>query len=260
MWYPFPMTADELVPLAADLGGLLLRSGAEIRQVEDGLYAAFAAYGIRCECFVLLKGIFLTAWTDEGRSVTQILHVRDLRGVDLTCLEKALELSSQLGTGRLEAQEVRERIDQLNLRPGLPSAVLLGAAAATAGIYALFFGGSWIAGVWAFLAGLLAQALKIPLGRIKLPSLVETFLLSIFIGAIGLVSSGIFPEVSAAAVMTGGIMILIPGVALVNGLKDIIHGDTVSSLYRLTDALLQTAAIAAGVTLMLSLGGLHAPT
>lgn len=252
------MTADELVPLAADLGALLLRSGAEIRQVEEGLYNTFSAYGIRSECFVLLKGIFLTAWAADGRTVTQILHVRNLRGVDLTCLEKAMELTSEVGSGKLEAGEIRRRIDLLHQSPSLPFPVLLAAGASTAGIYALFFGGSWEAGLCAVLVGLLAQGLKIPLGRINLPSIIETFLSSIFIGALSIVSGEFVPQISAAAVMTGGIMILIPGVALVNGLKDIIHGDTVSSLYRLTDALLQTASIAAGVTLMLSLGGFHA--
>jgi uncharacterized membrane protein YjjP (DUF1212 family) len=54
----------------------------------------------------------------------------------------------------------------------------------------------------------------------------------------------------------GGIMLLIPGIAMTNAVRDMLTGDIASGLLRLVDALLVAAAIACGFSLaIVILGG-----
>jgi len=251
---PSPASARFLVPLAADLGAVLLASGAEIRQVEEGLYRLFRAQGLRAEVFVLLKGIFLSAWETDGQPVTLIRHVRGGSGVDLARLEQGLILTADLGEPTSDLEEARRRLEALT-EPG-PSrwGRLIGAAAATAAIYGLFFGGTPLEAIWAGGWAALAQGLRGLWERLGLPVLADVFLTTVFLALAALAAPLLLPAADPVRILTGGVMILIPGVALVNGVKDVLHGDTVSSLYRLAEAGLQTAAIAAGAALVLTLG------
>ena len=52
-------------------------------------------------------------------------------------------------------------------------------------------------------------------------------------------------------VIIGNIMLLIPGLATVNALKDLISGEMITGLLRFSDALIQAIAIAIGFALIL---------
>jgi uncharacterized membrane protein YjjP (DUF1212 family) len=250
------MTARQLVPIAADLGAILLRSGAEIRQVEEGLYHLFEFRGMKAEVFVLLKGIFLSAWDEAGEPVSLIRHVRGGSGVDLARLEQALVVAGALAATE-DADQARALVAGLETPGPDRTGILVAAAAATAGIYGLFFGGTWVESLWAAGAAAGVQGLRALGSKAQLPALADVFLAAVLLSLSGLMASWVLPGADPVRVVTGGVMILIPGVALVNGVRDVLHGDTVSSLYRLAEAGLQTAAIAAGVSLVLSWGWPH---
>ena len=56
-------------------------------------------------------------------------------------------------------------------------------------------------------------------------------------------------------IMIGGIMLLIPGIAMTNSVRDMLTGDIVTGTLRLTNSLLQAAAIACGFALSLMITG-----
>ena len=56
-------------------------------------------------------------------------------------------------------------------------------------------------------------------------------------------------------IMIGGIMLLIPGIAMTNSVRDMLTGDIVTGTLRLTHSLLQAAAIACGFALSLMVTG-----
>ena len=56
-------------------------------------------------------------------------------------------------------------------------------------------------------------------------------------------------------IIIGNIMLLIPGIALTNSLRDMISGDIISGLLRFLDAILVAVAIAAGYILAARLLG-----
>ena len=57
--------------------------------------------------------------------------------------------------------------------------------------------------------------------------------------------------------MIGNIMLLIPGMALTNSIRDLLCGDIVAGLLRLVESLLIALAIAAGYSIpLILLGGI----
>ena len=71
--------------------------------------------------------------------------------------------------------------------------------------------------------------------------------------AIALVRWGLGQD--ANKILIGNIMLLIPGIALTNSLRDLISGDIMTGILRFLDAVLVAAAIAAGYILAAGLLG-----
>ena len=64
-------------------------------------------------------------------------------------------------------------------------------------------------------------------------------------------------SINSHNVITGSIMILLPGVILTNGIKDMLYGDFSSGISRFSEALIVIAAVSAGIaTALLSLKGM----
>ena len=59
-----------------------------------------------------------------------------------------------------------------------------------------------------------------------------------------------FPGCEASKIIIGGIMLLMPGVALTNSIRDVISGDIVSGMLRFAEAMIIALAIAAGYILV----------
>ena len=76
-------------------------------------------------------------------------------------------------------------------------------------------------------------------------NVVASFLLSF--ASILLVRNGF--GMDANKIIIGNIMLLIPGVALTNSLRDVVSGDTMSGLLRFLEAVILAMAIAAGYIL-----------
>lgn len=62
----------------------------------------------------------------------------------------------------------------------------------------------------------------------------------------------LFPGINMSSIIIGGIMTLLPGLAMVNAIRDTLYGDIVSGTARGVEALLSAVAIAAGVGLTLA--------
>lgn len=78
-----------------------------------------------------------------------------------------------------------------------------------------------------------------------------TFFIGIF--AILLTYAGIGAHVDK--VIIGDIMLFIPGLAIVNAVRDMLYGDVMTGFFRLVEAILVAGAIACGIALSLILFG-----
>ncbi|MCX7708463.1 MAG: threonine/serine exporter family protein [Clostridia bacterium] len=247
------MRVKELMEIAVKSGEILLKSGAEIYRVEDTIIRIFGAYGVQCESFVLLSGIFLSAEGEDGQVVTLVKRIKG-HTIDLSRIELVNSFSRNLQENPLEYDDAKKALHTIENRHRYSFPTRLAVAGANAFVYTLIFKGNAYEGLVALLISLLIYAIKEKISEIGFFQFFEFFVSGLIAGALSFSASMLFPSLNLYKVIIGAIMILVPGVAITNGIKDALYGDTVSSLYRISEALFISVAVGSGVALALTVG------
>ena len=146
-------------------------------------------------------------------------------------------------------ETVQQLLKAICTRPGYPVWLQVLASGLIAFSFTVFFGGTWFDGIVALFLGLGLRLLITLLQKVAanqiIVNVIASFLLSV--STIALVRCGIGQDIDK--ILIGNIMLLIPGIALTNSLRDLISGDMITGLLRFLDAVLVAAAIAAGYIL-----------
>ena len=192
--------------------------------------------------------MILTVQDKDGNYGTQ---TRRITGTvtDLSKLHKLNSLSRRVCAQTPDYQEVQRQLKDICEEKPYPVWLQVLGGGLIAFSFAVFFGGSWLDGFVAFFLGmglrLLTQLLQRTASNQIIVNVIASFALSV--ATLLLVRGGLGHD--ANKILIGNIMILIPGIALTNSLRDLISGDIITGLLRLLDAVLVAAAIAAGYIL-----------
>ena len=111
----------------------------------------------------------------------------------------------------------------------------------------------------AFLCGIAVQTITASFGKINIFPFATAIIGSAVIAIIAITACRIFHMGNIDTIIIGGIIPLLPGLAITNAIRDTIMGDLLSGASRLAEVLLTSVGIAGGVGLVisvyLSLGG-----
>ena len=250
------MDSDKLLNLATALGSLLAESGAEISRVEESVYRLLRAYGGQdAQVFAIPSCLIVSLTAEDGRPVTRMRRI-GAHGTDIELLEACNALCRRLCKTVPPLEAARAQVDGLPAacRRHRPAAVLLGYACAPA-FFCPLFGGGFLDGVSAFLCGLAVGACLL-FGRRWLGgnSFLRTLICSGLASLLSLllVRAGLGRSVDAVTI--GVLMLLVPGVALTNAMREFVAGDTYSGLSRTAEAILIATGIALGSAVGLGVG------
>ena len=230
------MDADKLLNLVVSLGCRLAESGAEIYRVEESVYRLLRAYGgADAQVFAIPSCLIVSLMAEDGRPLTRMRRI-GAHGTDIELLEACNALSRKLCQTVPPLEEAQRMVDRLpdTCRRHRPGVVLLGYAAAPACFCPLFGGGLWDA-ISAFFCGLA----------------VGTCLL---FGNRWLGSNGFLRTLVCSGVASLLSLLLVPGVALTNAMRELVAGDTYSGLSRTAEAILIAMGIALGSAVGLGIG------
>ena len=250
------MDHDKLLNLSTELGILLMRSGAEIYRVEESLTRLLHAYGQDGQVFALPNCLIVSITTPGGHPMTKMSRISGC-STNIDLLEHCNDLCRQLCHTPLPIDEARELVDRLAARSPIlpPSIVLLGYTSAAA-FLALFFQG----GIWDFVSAALcglATGVCLLFGQQITGSntFFRTLVCAAVISAIALMCVNVFPETNLEAISIGTLMLLVPGRALTNAMREIMAGDVFSGLNRTAEVILIGTAIAIGTAIPLLFAG-----
>ena len=249
------MEAPKLLTCALDIGEQMLISGAEVGRVETAIRFICSAYGCRrTDVFTITSSIVVSVEDAQGNHDTQTRRITGTR-TDLTRLHRLNELSREICANRPDYDYVREKLRTICSAPTFPLWVESLGSALIAFSFAIFFGGSWVDGLVAGGLGLGLRYLTWLLQKGAVNQIFVNAVSSFFLclSAFCLVRLGIGQDVNK--IIIGNIMLLIPGIALTNSLRDMISGDIMTGMLRFFDAVLVAAAIAAGYILAAQLLG-----
>ena len=239
-----------------DMGVLLIDAGAEISRVEDTLSRMAYAYGAkRADVFALTNYLSATLEFEGGAPLTETRRIMQSGGTDLFRIEKLNELSRECCAAPFSPEDLRARVDKISSGKK-PFSFVLGGSILAAGAFAVFFGGSVWDGLAAAALGAMIAVLGERLSRTQVSTVVSDLLLSLITGLCAGLLCHFIPVLLMDKIIIGDIMLLIPGLAMTNAVRNILSGNTISGFIRLCESLIWTGAIAGGFMLALIFTGL----
>ena len=248
------MDKNKLARAATKAGMILLESGAETYRVEDTMTRICKAYGADVVDAYATPTMILISFSIDGELVHNIKRT-SIKSVDLTKVDKVNDISRRVSSKHMSLNELMSCLDELDHVKLYPYWLqILGAAMSTFG-FGLFFGGSLKDSLCAFILGALLKMFLIVLNRIEFNAFFTNLLGGSFvtIGAFGCLALGICDSLDI--VIISSIMLLVPGLAVTNAIRDSVSGDLFSGLARTTEAIFIAVAIALGSGIVFALLG-----
>ena len=118
--------------------------------------------------------------------------------------------------------------------------------------FALFFDGGMLEIVISFAIGILIRLLVSLLSMMKMNDFINNVIASMLLAILSIFSKKVFLVIDVNVVVISGIMLLIPGLAFTNAIRDTIAGDYLSGVSRVMETLVCACAIALGVMVVFS--------
>lgn len=248
---------NQVAGLALDIGEAMLMTGAGSTRVEDSIHRICTAYGAECvDVFSITSLIILTIRMGKDSEVTQTRRVKSYY-IDLDKLELLNALSRQLCNHQTDVLEARKLVSEtMKDRPSYFYKMQLGYII-TGFSFAIFFGGSILDGLFAGIISYVLFFIDWFLKKKSKNKIVYVFLVSVFVGSLSTLCRVIPATIHMDKVMIGIIMLLIPGTHLMNSVKDMLCGETMTGMMRLIESILTAVAIATGFAVAtIAFGGL----
>lgn len=244
----------EILKLINEIGYLLLKHGAEIYRVEESLKRMCEGFGFQnIEVFAIPSYFTISLTLHDGtpyhsskRSRMNRFHLDHL--YELNCLVR--KISNQ----DIEYHEIEKEIDKIKSQPLNLPLILIGYVVSAA-MFCVFFGGGVVEAIVSGIIGFILYYFIYLMERLNINGIVRTLLSSMILATLAIICHKIHIISNLQSVITGSLMLLVPGIAITNSLRDIIGGDYISGLSRMIEAILIAASIAIGVGIMMMILG-----
>jgi len=248
--YMKTISSDDMQHIALGAGSLVLENGGETYRAEETVVRVAKALGAKEADAFVTPTVVIFSYIDEAGHHHSAMHRVLKRGTNLRKIAQVNDLSRRLETrGKLSnAKQIETIIARISSSPNYPTWLIVLMAAASSASFTLMFGGNAVDAACAFAIGLVLRLMLCAFD--KIPGGLNGFIISLLSGALISVMAdlvGLTPlHVATATVMIGTLMQVVPGLALVNAIRDIISGDLVSGAARLLDACMTAAGLSIG--------------
>lgn len=240
------MNYDKLLNATTRLGYILLENGAETYRVEESMMRIFGAYGIVDADVFVIPTMIIVSITPLGLpTITQQKRVHS-RGTNLYKVQQANSLCRQACRVLPTTEDLERDIAAIDRSPAYPALLQFFAYGLAAFAFALFFRGSFSDALWAGLCGIMIKGIFIKMGQWHANPFFINVVASAAVTAVAMGSLALGLCADSDKVTIGAIMLLVPGVALTNFMRDTIAADYVSGLTKLLEAILIGTGIALG--------------
>ncbi len=235
-----------LIDTAALAGMIMLENGAEIYRVEETINYILKTSGLKTiQSFVLSTG-FMISLDDPKIDALNVVRRVNKNGVNLNVIALVNDISRKFYKGEITLKQAFSQLKHIETRQypwWLNNICTIGVMVFFTGM----FGGNW-ADMGANLIVGLVLTIWIDIGKkIELNSLIKDMLASIVLSATASILTKIYPVLHLNLVIIGAIMVLVPGAAITNAIRDTLHGDYASGNANILEAFAEAAMIALGV-------------
>ncbi|MGG7176298.1 threonine/serine exporter family protein [Clostridium paraputrificum] len=245
------MDMNKLLHVATFAGKIMLESGGETYRVEETICRICSSFGINlADSFVTPTGIMVSICHDN-QTFSLIKRVTS-RSVDLNKVDKINDLSRKLQTEHIDIDEFNEMLNKVNEGERYSFPITLTFSALGAGTFSMLFGGDFKDLIAATIIGLIIKIIAIKFQKLS----INEFFINCIGGAVAAVLALVLFNLGIASnidkTIIGSIMLLVPGLAITNAIRDTIAGDFLAGLTKAAEAFLIAVSIAVGTGAVLS--------
>jgi len=240
------------------LARLLLEAGADSEHVRRRVEALAERLGFAAQLFLGSERLLLMLGSGEAYR-TRIGHAVGAMGIDSGRMVALEAVVAAIARGELDLPTADARLTAIAAsKPSYPDWLTILAVAATAAALARLFSAPWSVVGAAFLAGLINTLLRRMLPRLGVKPVAAAAITAAISGIAAVLPLRLIQSDPTLALVSAG-MILVPGVPLINGVRDLVRGHAAIGLARLANGAIIVLAIAAGLAFASLAMGVHLP-
>jgi len=241
--------------LALYAGEIMLKNGAETYRVEDTIIRICKVYGIHSvEPFVTPTGIFVSVneiGNDESESVSFIKRIRS-RTIDLNKISQVNDFSRKLAYEKLSLSEGLEVLKNIDCIPKYNKYLKLLCAGTASAFFGLLLGSVITDALVSFCISMIVYTTVSFVEGLNSNQFIQNAIGGATASFLAICSIILNLGVNIDKIIISSIMILLPGVAITNAVRDSISGDLISGLARAAEAFIIAISIAAGVGIVMN--------
>ncbi|MDO4517696.1 MAG: threonine/serine exporter family protein [Bacillota bacterium] len=244
----------EILILASKAGKIMMKSGAEIYRVEDTISRICLACGMdHVNVLALPTGIFIAINNeDHDDTITYIKRIKSTE-TDLNKISAVNEFSRQFTTTDLTIEEGLKILDKIEKSKKYPFWARALSAAIVTSCFSVLFGGNAIDFGISFIVGVTCYMMSRLLETYGINFFIRGLLCCAWAAFCALVASASIDGTTYSCIITGCVMLFVPGIAITNAIRDFLSGDLLAGLARLTEAALIGVSIAAGAGIVIEI-------
>ena len=245
---------ESLVEYTLNIGRKMMECGAEAWRAENTMARILRAYGLEVlDAHALASQTAVTVKNGEGDHYTSTCMVLpDKTGTNLQRLEDINAAARYICDAVPPLKDLPRVQDNSGPRWSWSE---LGGYLLGSGAFAVFFGGTLLDGVVTAAIGFFIYCLEQFRRAHRQHRTIYTLIACFLSGLLARTVAGLDWGLDLDQIVIGTIMIFIPGLALVNGVRELFYSDILTGIYRMTEAVLGAGAIAIGYAAAMMMGG-----
>ena len=241
------MNYSKILKGILEIGEEMVECGAENYRVEEGLYRMCQAYDFtRVNVFVIPSNIQITVETKEGDFITQIRQIESSE-FNFDRLDYLNNLCRYVSEHAPDEIVIKEKFTEVMNRPKQPGYVRLLAGVLGGTGFAVFFGSTFFDALVAVIVSSMIVIVGDWLGKheknLFLYNCILAFLSEVIILGANRLGIGVRPDCT----MIGIVMLLISGLGIVNGIRELMQRDFLSGTLNIMNSVLGAMGIAIGI-------------
>ena len=246
----------EILILAIYAAEIMVRNGSETYRVEDTILRICKSEGLDyVEALVTPTGILVSidqSHSSQHHMLTFNKRIQH-RQINLEKVSEVNDFSRRFVVKEMSVEEGMKRLRKIdNKKPPYRISVQALFGGVASGFFVLLIGANFMEFLTALLSTILMTFVLGVLIKRELSYFFAHLTGGMIAASLAILASNLHPDIRVNIVIIGGIMVMVPGVAITNGLRDTVAGDLMSGIIRGVEALVIAVSIAFGVGFVLN--------
>lgn len=248
------MDEKEKFELIFDIGKAMLENGTEVSRIEstiDHLANSLELEGFNG--FVSIDRIFLTCSTLNKPDNARVSYV-PISPISLGKIDRLNTLSRNLSEKIITPYDAKQQLEEIKVERFSSTiqkffAYIIGSAG-----FCYILGGTLLDALSALLLGAVMGAYTLfVLDKIKFSHILKNVTSSFLVSLTACLVVKVFPDLNLVSLISGGIISLLPGVAISNGIRYLFDGNYSSGWSQILNSLITALCVSIGVGIALKL-------